>query len=135
MDRLYGSFMAILNRVLLSIAFVLCRSAISQQPVVIQRTDYQNGMPSSGGYVAPANSLMQLMEHNQTMSQALMKFAGDGDRDAFRATVLGEAEKGNLAAELTLAEQYIPEQCTFEPNQDVPHCGTSGDEAPRVVSE
>ena len=62
-----------------------------------------------------------------------MAFLRSGDGDGFRKTVLKAAQKGNLAAELFLAEQYIPEQCSFEPNQDVPHCGKNGKEAPSIV--
>ena len=90
-------------------------------------------MPSSGGYSAPATSLMQLMERDHPMSEALMTFARNGDKDAYKTTVFKAAKEGNLAAELILAEQYIPEQCTFEPNQDTPHCGKNGDEVPPVI--
>jgi hypothetical protein len=90
-------------------------------------------MPASGGYKAPSTSLMQLMEHDHSMSEALMTFASNGDGKAYKATVFKAAEAGNLAAELILAEQYIPEQCTFEPNQDTPHCGKKGDEPPHVI--
>ncbi len=90
-------------------------------------------MPSSGGYNAPSTSLMQLMERDHSMSEALMTFASNGNRNAYKTTVFKAAEGGNLAAELILAEQYIPEQCTFEPNQDTPHCGKKGDETPRVI--
>ncbi len=62
-----------------------------------------------------------------------MTFMRTGDKDAYRSSVFHAAEVGDLAAELLLAEEYIPEQCTFEPNQDVPHCGKDGKEPPHVV--
>ncbi|HEX3891205.1 MAG TPA: hypothetical protein VHW46_01415 [Terracidiphilus sp.] len=67
------------------------------------------------------------------MNQALMTFARTGDSTAYKAVVLQAAQEGELTAELFLAEQYIPEPCTFEPNQDVPHCGKDGNEAPHLV--
>jgi hypothetical protein len=90
-------------------------------------------MPSSGGYNATSTSLARLMERDRSMSEALMTFARNGDRNAYKTNVFKAAEGGNLAAELILAEQYIPEQCTYEPNQDTPHCGKSGDETPHVI--
>lgn len=39
----------------------------------------------------------------------------------------------NRYSDTLLAEQYIPEQCANAPNQDVPHCGKSGNEPPQVV--
>jgi len=90
-------------------------------------------MPSSGGYQPPSTSLTELLEHDHAMNEAMMKFAGTGDRAAYRIAVFNGAQSGNLAAELILGEQYIPEQCTFEPNQDVPHCGKDGNETPQVI--
>jgi hypothetical protein len=130
--RLYAGSMCLVRRTLLPIAFALSHLAVSQQPVPMQKGPY-SGMPSSGEYIAPSTSLMRLMERDHSMSEALMTFANNGDRNAYKAAVFKAAEAGDLAAELILAEQYIPEQCTFEPNQDTPHCGKNGDEAPRVI--
>ena len=99
----------------------------------MKRGVQQNGMPSSGGYQSPPLSLDQLLENDRAMNEALMTFASTGDRNAYRATVIKAAEGGKIAAELILGEQYIPEQCAHEPNQDVPHCGKNGDEPPSVV--
>jgi len=130
--QLYAESMSFVKRTLVPIAFALSHLAVSQQPVALQKGTY-SGMPSSGGYDAPPTSLMQLMESDHSMSEALMTFANSGDRNTYKTTVFKAAEGGNLAAELILAEQYIPEQCTFEPNQDTPHCGKKGDETPRVI--
>ena len=91
-------------------------------------------MPSSGGYEPPPLSLGRLLESDHAMNEALMTFAGTGDSNAYRATVFKAAQDGNLAAELILGEQYIPETCGFEePNQDVPHCGKDGNQPPPIV--
>jgi hypothetical protein len=105
----------------------------SQQPVALQRSTEHSGMPSSGGYHPPALSLTELLECDRVMSEALMSFMRTSDSAAYKAAVFKAAKAGDLAAELLLAEQSIPEQCTFEPNQDVPHCGKNGNEPPHVV--
>ncbi len=92
-----------------------------------------DGMPSSGGYKPPALSLSQLLETDRVLQGALMSFMRTRDSSSYRNTIIGAAQAGDVGAELFLAEQYIPEQCTFEPNQDVPHCGKSGNEPPHVV--
>jgi hypothetical protein len=74
-------------------------------------------------YQPPALSLMQLMEHDTVLSSALMAYARTGDRAAFRGVVLHQANAGDIGAQLMLGEQFIPRQCTFEPNRDVPDCG------------
>ena len=112
----------------LCVAHLLC-----QEPVVLQRSTEQNGMPSSGGYHPPALSLMELIKSDREMGEALTTFMRDGDRAAYKARVFQAAHAGHLAAELLLAEQYLPEQCASEPNQDVPHCGKNGNEPPQVV--
>ena len=119
--------------VILAIAPILVPAALSQQKVAIQRVKAQNGLSPSGGYKPPALSLTQLLESNHAMNKAMMMFAGTGDTSTFKSVVFHAAEAGDIGAELLLAEQYIPEQCTFEPNQDVPHCGKDGKEPPHVV--
>src|ERR1035437_1837300 len=79
----------------------------SQQPVALQRSTEQSGMPSSGGYRPPALSLMELLESDHVMSEALMTFMRDRDSAAYKASVFQAAQAGDLAAELLLAEQYI----------------------------
>lgn len=122
-----------MKQVLLPITLALVSSAVSQQLAAVQRIPQQNGMPSSGGYEPSSTSLVQLLESDHAMNDAWMTFARTGDKGAFRATVLKASQEGDLVAELLLAEQYIPEQCTLEPDQDVPHCGKSGNEPPHVV--
>jgi hypothetical protein len=112
----------------LPILLLGCSCVLVAQPPDAQ----QPGMPSSGGYKPPASSLSQLLETDRALGQAMMLLM-QGNRQAFRDAVMKAAESGDLGAELMLAEQYIPEQCTFEFNQDVPHCGKNGDEAPKVV--
>ena len=112
--------MTSLQLVLLSITSAMVSAAVGQQPVPVQKVVQQNGMPSAGGYQAPSTSLMRLLESDRAMNDALMTYARTGGKSAYRASVLKAAQEGDLAAELVLAEQYIPEQCTFEPNQDVP---------------
>lgn len=125
--------MAFLQRTLLPFALTIVPFALSQQPVTIQRSTGENGMPSSGGYKPPALSLTQLLESNRTLNEAQITFARTRDSAAFRSTVFQAAQSGDLGAELLLAEQYIPEQCPSEPNQDVPHCGKGGNESPPVI--
>ncbi len=125
--------MAFPKPALLLVAFAVAHFAVSQQPVAVQRTPQQNGMPSSGGYEPPSSSMTRLLESDHAMNEALMTFARTGDRTAYKTAVFKAAQEGDLAAEILLAEQYIPEQCTFEPNQDVPHCGKTGNEPPHVV--
>jgi hypothetical protein len=122
-----------LKRALLSVALASSCLLGAQQQVAVQRGMERSDMPSSGGYKPPALSLMQLLESDHLLGDALMSFARSGDSKSYRDTVTAAAQAGNIGAELTLAEQYIPEQCTFEPDQDVPHCGKSGNEPPRVV--
>lgn len=126
--------MTFLQRGLLPVVFAVAHMAISQQPVAVQRSTQQNGMPSSGGYEPPPLSLGRLLESDHAMNEASMTFARTGDRNAYSATVFKAAQEGNLTAEIILGEQYIPEQCPFdEPNQDVPHCGKDGNEPPHIV--
>ena len=126
--------MTFLQRSFLPVAFAVAHLAVSQQPVAAQRGTHQSGMPSSGGYEPPPLSLGRLLESDHAMNEALMTFAGTGDSSAYRATVFKAAQDGNLAAELILGEQYIPETCGFEePNQDVPHCGKDGNQPPPIV--
>jgi hypothetical protein len=105
----------------------------SQQPVPLQRNSEPSGMPSSGGYHPPALSLAALLETDHAINEALMTFTRTGDGATYKSAVFQAAQAGDLAAELLLAEQYIPEQCAFEPNQDVPHCGKNGNEPPQVI--
>jgi hypothetical protein len=133
LQRRYAQYMDLFKKILLPVTLAVASSAISQQPVVVQRVPPPNGMPSSGGYEPSATALMQLLEHDHAMSDALMAYARTGDKASYRASVIKASQEGDLAAELLLAEQYIPEQCTFEPNQDVPHCGRNGNEPPHVV--
>jgi TPR repeat protein len=125
--------MAFLQLRLLPVALALVRLALAQQPVPVQRGIEQNGMPSSGGYEPPSLSLMQLLESDPAMKEPMMAFMGAGDRGPYKAAFFKVAQEGDLAAEILLGEQYIPEQCTFEPNQDVPHCGKNGNEPPHVT--
>jgi hypothetical protein len=77
--------------------------------------------------------MMQLLQSDPLLGNALMSYAQTGDSITYRDTIMTEAQSGNIGAELELAEQYIPQQCTFEPNQDAPHCGKSGNEPPHVI--
>jgi hypothetical protein len=91
------------------------------------------GMPTSGGYQPPALSLDSLILTDKDLQAAMTNFYATGDSDAFRKAIEVQAATGSIGAELLLAEQYIPEQCTFQPDQDVPHCGAHGEEAPKVI--
>jgi hypothetical protein len=117
----------------LSLVLVASHLCTAQNPVAILRGTDPNGNPSSGTYKPSALSLFQLMESDPVPSEAMMTFMRTGDREAFRNTIMRAAQAEDLGAELLLAEQYIPEQCTFEPDQDAPHCGKSGSEPPQVV--
>lgn len=125
--------MSFLRRGVLLLVLVTSQLAAAQQPVAIHKGTEQKGNPSSGGYKPPALSLTQLLGIDRVPGKAMMVFARTGDHEALRNTITGAAQAGDIGAELLLAEQYIPEQCTFEPNQDVPHCGKSGNESPHVV--
>ena len=125
--------MADLRQSVLSILLAASAVAVAQQPVAVQKLPPHNGAPSSGGYQPSALSTVQLLQSDPAMNEALLTFVRTGNRDAYRTSVLTAAQNGNLAAELILAGQYIPEQCTFEPNQDAPHCGKAANEPPRVT--
>jgi len=103
-----------------------------QDPVAIQRPADTGGMPPSGGYKPPALSLSELMQSDSALQEALMAFARTKDRNAFGKAILDAAQSGNVGAELTLGEQYIPEQCPGKPNQDVPNCGERGQTSART---
>lgn len=125
--------MSFLRQGVLSLVLAAVSLAVAQQPVVILKGTEPNGNPSSGNYQPSALSLSQLLEQDRVLNAAMMVFMQTGDKGAFRNAIMQAARAGDLGAELLLAEQYIPEQCTFEPNQDVPHCGKSGNEPPHVV--
>ena len=108
------------------VLLLLAYSLQAQQPVVVQRGTGTGGMPSSGGYKPPALSLMELLKSDSVLRDALMAFARSGDKDSYRKAVLSAAQAGDVGAEFLLGEQYIPEQCPSEINQDVPRCGKSG---------
>ena len=90
-------------------------------------------MPTSGGYKPPALSLDSLFESDKTISDALMAYTRTADSGTFRQIIESAASSGDIGAELLLAEQYIPEQCTFQPDRDVPACGPDGKQAPHVI--
>jgi hypothetical protein len=92
------------------------------------------GMPTSNGYKTPALSLESLFESDKTIADAMMAYARSGDSATFRQVIESAASSGDVGGELLLAEQYIPEQCTFQPDRDVPACGPDGKQAPHVVS-
>jgi len=125
--------MTLLKRGLLSVVLASSYLLGAQQQVTVLKGTEKDGMPSSGGYKPPALSLIQLLDSDHLLNDALMSFMRSGDSKSYRDTVMTSAQAGDVGAELLLAEQYIPEQCTFEPNQDVPHCGKSGNEPPNVV--
>ncbi len=143
MSRLVGTYARcssakLENMIILRSALLyalLCSSFLlqAQQPVAIQIGTEQGGLPSSGGYKPSSLSLTQLLESDRVLQEGLMSFARSGDSKSYRDTVVSAADRGDVGAELLLAEQYIPEQCGFEINQDVPHCGKSGNEPPHVV--
>ncbi len=125
--------MKLLKRGLLLVVLACSGLLVAQQPVAVQRGTDRGGMPSSGGYKGSALSLTQLLESDPVLQEALMSFLRTGNSTSYRNAVMSAAQTGDIGAELLLAEQYIPEQCAYEPNQDVPHCGKSGNEAPGVI--
>ncbi|MGI4757631.1 MAG: hypothetical protein ACRYGF_12380 [Janthinobacterium lividum] len=119
---------------LLIFVLVAAQLAFAQQPIPVQTiAPTPNGTPASGGYDPPKLALVQLMASDQVLNGAMMTLMRSGDRGAIKAAVLKASQEGKVAAQLLLAEQYIPEQCSSEPNQDAPHCGESGNEPPKVV--
>ena len=120
------------RRQLTIVGFFSCLLA-AQHMTAIQSGAHSEGIPSSGGYKPPALSLTQLLESDPILRDSMMSFARTGDSASFRKVIMTAAQAGDIGAELLLAEQYIPEQCTYERNQDVPHCGKSGNEPPQVV--
>jgi len=106
-------------------AIFCCTHAAAQESVP--------GMPTSGGYKPPALSLESLMTETSELGRAMMAAAATGDFSSFSKFVQSQAANGDIGAELLLGEQYIPEQCTFEPDRDAPHCGKDGNETPHVV--
>jgi hypothetical protein len=126
--------MSSIKRGFLLVAFGVAHLTIVQQPLAAQKAAQQNGASSTGGYEPPPLSLVRLLENDTAMNQALMTFARTGDSGAYRAVVFKAAQEGNLAAELLLGMQYLPEQCgPKEPNQDMPHCGKNGDGSSHVI--
>jgi hypothetical protein len=105
----------------------------AQQQTALSDAAQPAGMPTSGGYMPPALSLGSLILTDKALHAAMTNFYGTGDSESFRKSIETQAATSNIGAELLLGEQYIPEQCTFQPDQDVPHCGAHGDEAPKVV--
>ena len=118
---------------LLLLALTLARLVTAQTPAVMQKSVQQSATPPSERAGPAQSSGAALLESDHSINEAIMSFARTGDRDALRMTVFKDAQQGDLAAELLLGEQYIPEQCVYEPNQDVPHCGKNGDKTPPVV--
>jgi hypothetical protein len=90
-------------------------------------------MPSSGGYTPPALSLFQLMQSDRVLQETLLSFARTGNSKSSQNAIMAAAQTGDVGAQLLLGEQYIPEQCAFEPDHDVPYCGKTGNEPPRVL--
>ena len=74
------------------------------------------------------------MDKDPVLREGLFAYARTGDSTTYRNLVLTLAQAGNLGAELLLAQQYVPAQCTFEPDQDEPYCGKHGDQPPRISS-
>ena len=129
----YSYGMNFLPRHFLPLAFTALHLAAAQQTVAVVRGAEPNGNPSSGGYLPPAQSLTQLIKSDRVINEAIMVFIRTSDPSAFRKSITSAAEAGDTGAELFLAEQYIPEQCTREADQDVPHCGKDGNTPPQVV--
>jgi hypothetical protein len=105
----------------------------AQDAVVTPAPAGQPGVPSSGGYKPPSLSLIDLFDNEPVLRGGMMAYARTGDRKAFHDKIFESAEKGAVGAELLLGEQFIPEQCPLEMNQDVPYCGKDGNTAPHVV--
>jgi hypothetical protein len=112
---------------------VVAPLAVCQEPVAVQRIVRHNDGVSSSSYKSPPLSFAELQRNDSAIREAMMTFMRTGDKAAFRDSVFKAAQRGDLAAEILLAEQYIPEQCPSEPDQDVPHCGKGGNEPPPVV--
>jgi hypothetical protein len=93
-------------------------------------SDQLEPLPTSAGYKAPGPSLKTLFESDEKLKNAIMKYAATGNAEAYRKFIETEASAGNVGAELLLGSMYIPEQCTFQPNRDAPHCGEDGNEKP-----
>lgn len=117
-----------LHAITLPAALFLCALASSAQdgPPIL-------GVPTSGSYTPPALSLDSLLASDKTISEAKLAYAQSGDSTTFRRVVQSAAVRGNLAAELLLAEQYIPEQCAQDPDHDVPNCGAHGKHNPKAI--
>jgi hypothetical protein len=100
--------------IVLALSPIAMAQTIEEQPL--------NGVPSSGGYKPYALSLAELLQSDKPLSDAMMSFYFTGDSSAFRKIVEAKAANGDLTAELLLGGQYIPEQCSLEPDRTVPDC-------------
>lgn len=114
-------------------ATLLAALFLCAAPSPAQQDQAIPGMPTSGGYTPPALSLESLLISDKTISDAVTAYAQSGDSAAFRRVVQSAAASDDIAAELFLAEQYIPEQCPFDPNHDAPHCRPDGKPNPNVL--
>jgi len=89
--------------------------------------------PAAGSYQPPTLSLESLATSDKAVSDAVAAYAQSGDSATFRATIQSAAVRGNAGAQLFLATQYIPEQCDFDPDRDVPNCRPNAKRQPKVL--
>jgi len=89
--------------------------------------------PAAGSYQPPTLSLESLATSDKAVSDAVAAYAQSGDSATFRATIQSAAVRGNAGAQLFLATQYIPEQCDFDPDRDVPNCRPNSKRQPKVL--
>jgi len=118
----------------LSALVLLCSSlpGAQQQAPAVERGPRGEALPSSGGYKPYNLSLTELLESDLLLQQAFLSLTQSGDKPLLRKRIMALADAGDVGAELMLAEGYIPEQCTYQINRDVPNCGKKGDE-PQVI--
>src|SRR5215469_7177467 len=109
-------------------ALLLCAASSSAQDA-----PSLSGKPTSGDYTPPTVSLDSLLRSDKTLSDAVMAYTQSGDSATFRRIIQSEASAGNVRAQLLLAEQYIPEQCAYDPSHDFPNCGPNSKHTPKVI--
>lgn len=89
--------------------------------------------PSAVSYQPSGFSIQSLLQSDAALAQAFSTYTQTGNSEALRHAVESAANSGNIAAQLFLAEQYIPEQCSYDPERDVPDCRGNPKHPPKVI--
>lgn len=83
-------------------------------------------MSSAQTYQAPAGSIRQLSMAHPEFDETIEALDKSGGNTAIQTWALEQAKAGNLLAQLYLAQQYLPEECT-KPSAGTVHVGEDCD--------